>query len=112
MNVAMACSITATPSNRHCETCSAFASFGPRESNVVIEEELVRVRAKPDLVDFARALVTEIGLNHVLGEDIPLQEELVIALKGVERLVERSGRLRNLCHFLGRQVVEVLVDRI
>src|SRR5262245_613602 len=83
-----------------------------KASDVVIEKELVGMWTEPDLVDLARALVAKIGLDHVLGENVPLQEELVITFKRVERLVERSGRLRNLRHLLRGQVVEILVDRI
>ncbi len=53
---------------------------------IVVQDELVRVGPKPDRVHFFRPLVPEPGLDDVLGEDVALQEELVIPLERIERL--------------------------
>jgi hypothetical protein len=42
----------------------------PFELNVVIEMELVRVRAQPDGVDLLVAFVIQPRFDHVLGEDV------------------------------------------
>src|SRR5215471_4232290 len=80
-------------------------------SAVVVEQELVRVRPQTNFVDLARALVADISLHEIPGEHIALQKELVVALKGVERLVESCGSGGDLRALPRRQVVKVLVDR-
>src|SRR5262245_28075588 len=73
--------------------------------DVVIEKELVRMRAQTNFVDLARPFVAEIRIDHVLRENISLRKELVIFLKRIERFIERSGRFRHSGHLLRRQVV-------
>src|SRR6266568_220799 len=73
--------------------------------------ELPRVRAQADRVDLALALVADPGLDHVGGEDVALEHEGVVLLQRVERLVQRAGDLRHRRQLLGRQLVEVLVER-
>src|SRR6266545_4455853 len=79
--------------------------------DVVVEVELPRVRAQADRVDLALALVADPGLDHVGGEDVALEHEGVVLLQRVERLVERARDLRHSGQLLGRQLVEVLVER-
>src|SRR5262249_56798807 len=43
-------------------------------SGVVVQRELVRMRAQPDRVDLVRLLVVDPGLDHVLGEDVALAQ--------------------------------------
>ena len=52
------------------------------------------------------------GIDHVLGEDISLEQELVIFLEGLGSAEEGVGRTRNLGEFLGRKFIKVLVHRI
>ena len=46
--------------------------------NVVIEMELVGVRAQPDGIDLLVPFVIQPSLDHVLGEDIAAQQKGVI----------------------------------
>jgi hypothetical protein len=49
------------------------------------------VRPHPHGVDLGRALVLDPGREHVLGEHVALEQEVVIRLELVERLVEAAG---------------------
>lgn len=55
---------------------------------VVVEVELVRVRAQPQRIDLVLHLVVDPPLDHVLREDAALEQELVVLLQGLERLDE------------------------
>jgi hypothetical protein len=46
-------------------------------------------------------------VDDVVGEDLALQQELVVALEVVERLLQRPGGLGHLGQFLRLQVVEL-----
>jgi hypothetical protein len=70
------------------------------------------VRAQPDRVDLVLALVLDPGLDEVPGEDVALQQELVVLLQVVEHDVERARQLLDLRRLLGGQLVEVLVERL
>jgi hypothetical protein len=52
--------------------------------------ELERRGPHPDRVHFLVVLVLEPGLDDVPGEDVALQEELVVLAEALERLVERE----------------------
>ena len=49
------------------------------------------MRAQAHLINLARPLVGKIRLNHVVREDIALEEELMVSLKRVQCLLERAG---------------------
>lgn len=51
--------------------------------NVEVEGELPGVRAQADGINLVFPLVVDPGINGILGEDVPLQEKLMIGLKGV-----------------------------
>src|SRR5262249_3150448 len=78
--------------------------------NVVIEMELVRVRAQPNGIDLLVAFVIQPSFDHVLGEDIAAQQERVIGLERIQRLLQRAGGRLHLLRLRRRQVIEVLVD--
>ena len=63
---------------------------GPSDQalRVVVERELVGVGAQPHLVDLLAPLVVQPGLYQVRGEDIALQQELVVLLQGVQDLFQ------------------------
>ena len=61
---------------------------------------------------FLLALVVDPGVDQVLGEDATLEQEVVVGLQLAQGLVERTRKLRDALGFLGRQLVEVLVDRV
>src|SRR5450432_4761435 len=84
----------------------------PVRSVVEVQRELVRVRAEADGVDLVLALVVEPGLDELRREDVALEQEGVILLERVQRRVEGAGRLRHVLRLLGRQVVDVLVERL
>src|SRR5687767_14734790 len=63
---------------------------GPDDSNVEVEEELVRGGTHADRVQLLRPLVVQPLVDRVLREDVALEEELVIALHGVERVLEAA----------------------
>src|SRR5690606_14617986 len=89
------------------------AEYGPRAgSDVVVELELARVRTQPDRVDLHRALVVDVRLDQVLGEDTALHQVLVVLLQVVQRLLQRRRHLLDLRGLLRRQLVEVLVQRL
>src|SRR5437899_2657047 len=75
--------------------------------DVVVERELPRVGTQPDRVYLLAALVADPRLDHVLGEDAALQQELVIRLQGVEGLVERAGHVPDLRELLLGQLEQV-----
>jgi hypothetical protein len=56
-------------------------------SDVVVEKELVGMRAETNFVDLTRPLIVEVGFNHVLRENVPSEKEVMILLKRVERFL-------------------------
>src|SRR3978361_145864 len=78
--------------------------------HVVVELELVRRRTQPDGVDLG-PLQLDPGLDQVGWEDLPAEQELVVGLEGVEDAAEAVGDGGHVRVLLGRQLVEVLVDR-
>jgi hypothetical protein len=83
--------ITARPEQRRSSSEATKQRRGSRpveRSHVVVELELVRVRAQPEFVEFGGPLVVQPGLDQVLGEHAALGEEGVVALQGVEHHVQ------------------------
>src|SRR6266542_6273702 len=78
-----------------------------RKLHVVVESELVGVRTQPQRVDLVLALEGDPGLDDVRGEHATLEQELVVRLKVVENLVQRSRDLGHALGLLGRELVEV-----
>src|ERR1700676_254975 len=74
-------------------------------SDVVIQRKLIRVRAQADRIDFLFALVPDPGADDVLGEDVALEQELLVLLQARQRLLQRTRRLGHLGQFLRLQVV-------
>src|SRR5690349_2530638 len=58
--------------------------------NIVVERELVRVRAQSDGVGFAPAFIADEGFEQLLAEDVALEQECVILLQAVECFLERG----------------------
>ena len=63
------------------------------------------MRAEPHEVDLVLALVVDPGADQVLAEHAALEQELVVRLERVERLVERARNLRDLAVRLLEEVV-------
>jgi hypothetical protein len=49
--------------------------------DIEVQEELIRVRPDPHLIDLFLPLVSDPGLDHVCCEDIALQKKGVVFLK-------------------------------
>ena len=66
-------------------------------SDVVIERELVGVGPDPEGLDLVGLLVPDPGVDHVGGEDVAAEQEVVVGAEGVERGFERArgGRARR-----------------
>ena len=56
---------------------------------------------QPDGIDLMLSLVLQPGLDDVLGEDIALEEEIMILLQGIERLVKRPWHRLHLGGLFG-----------
>src|SRR5208337_1552353 len=82
-----------------------------KHSDVVIEVELVRIRAHPNGVHFVLGLVLDPQIDQLLGEHTALEEEFVVRLESRENAVERTGDGWNLGRLLGREIVAVLIER-
>src|ERR1700682_5382702 len=81
-------------------------------SDIEVERELHGRRPQAHRVHLLLHLVLEPGVDHVLGEDVALEHELVVPLELVERLLERARHLGDVLQLLGGEAVDVLVQRI
>src|SRR5712691_3612509 len=90
----------------------AWRSPGARRLYVEVERVLPRMRAEPYGVHLVLALVLDPRLDHVRREDVALQQPIVGLLEVVEHDAEVAGELLDLLRLGGRQLVEVLVDRL
>lgn len=79
---------------------------------VVVEVELVGVGAQPHLVHLLGPLVIEPRFQEVAGEHAALQEEFVVLLQGVQDLVQAAGYLLDARRLLGRELVDVSLQRL
>src|SRR5699024_9773690 len=81
-------------------------------SERVVELELGRRRTQPGHVEFVLAFDPDPRFDEIGGEDVSGGEEVVVLLEVVEGLVEGAGNGLDVLGFLGREFVEVLVDRL
>src|SRR5436305_6076097 len=77
-------------------------------SNVEVHTKLIRMRPRADRVYFVLALVLDPVVDHVGGEDVALEEELVVVLQHVQRLLERFWRGADFLEFVEAEFVDVL----
>src|SRR5260370_12779189 len=97
---------------------TATPTSGPSEQrlnlllNVVVQRELVRMRPQPDGVRFVLALVVDECLDQLLTEHIALRKEAVIVFEAIQRLLERRRHGWHILHLFGREIVDVLVERL
>src|SRR5579859_2283424 len=80
--------------------------------DVVVQAELVRMRAQADGVHFLGALVLDVRAEQFFGEDVALEQELMVLLERGESVVERARHRGDLREFLGAEIVDVLVERL
>src|SRR2546427_11413004 len=85
---------------------------GARRLDIEVERVLPRMRAEPHGVHLVLALVVDPRLDHVRREDVALQQPVVGLLEVVEHDAEVAGELLDLLRLGGRQLAEVLVDRL
>src|SRR5580704_3465981 len=81
-------------------------------SGVEVQRELIRVWPQARLADLACVLVFDPGFDQVGGEDVALQEELMVTLEVVERRLERSRHARDFGQLCWGQRVDVFVERL
>src|SRR5438445_11471791 len=79
--------------------------------DIVVQEELIRVRPDPHLIHLFFQLVSDPGLDHVLCEDVALQKKSVVFLEIPQRLLKASRHLLDLRSFMRFEIIHVLVYR-
>src|SRR5882762_2868982 len=94
-----------SPRYRPCRPCR------PR-SDVVVQEELVRMRPQRHGIDFLDALVGDPRLDQVGREHPALKQESVVRLERRERLVQGARRVLHMLALLGLEVVQVYIHRL
>src|SRR5271157_1184107 len=80
--------------------------------DVVVHLELVGMGTQTHGVHFLLALVVDESVQHLLGEDVALEQELVVAGERVESALQRTGHGRDLRQLLRSEIVDVLVERL
>src|SRR5579859_5279416 len=80
------------------------AAYG-RLLNVVIQRELVRMRPQPHRVHLLHALVVDVSCQQIFGEDVALEQKLVVVLQGAHRFIERTGHGWNLGQLFRPEIV-------
>ena len=61
---------------------------------------------------YLSTLAFNVGIQQVAGEDAACQEEVVIGFQSIQSFGERTGHCGHAGCFLGRQLVDVLVQRL
>src|SRR5262249_46352057 len=76
-------------------------------SDVEIEGELIGMGPQAQGLDLLLALVPDPGVDDVVGEDLALEQELVVASEHLQGVLQRVRRLGHLAQFLRLQIVDV-----
>ncbi|VXB56721.1 conserved hypothetical protein [Arthrobacter sp. 8AJ] len=96
------------------DSCGLLADYARFSRGIlldaVVELELVGVRAQGQRTDLVLVLVLDPGVDQVLGEDTAGLQELVVLAQGLQGFLEGARSLGDVLGFLGRELVEVLVD--
>ncbi len=69
------------------------------------------MRGHPQARDILR-LEIDVSIEQIIREHVPGLEELAILIEGGKRLIEGEGHMLQVLFLLGRQIVEVLIERI
>src|SRR2546421_12568815 len=80
--------------------------------DVKVHAELKRVWAHPQGLNLALALVSYPAINQLRREDIAFQEEGMIVFERLERFIQRTRKARHVLQSFGREIVDVLVERL
>ena len=70
------------------------------------------MRPHPDRIHLVFPLVFDPVMDHIRSKDIAFEQEVVVPLQLVERLIQRARGRADVLVFLGRQVINVLIERI
>src|SRR5258705_1510217 len=81
-------------------------------SGVVIQEELVRMRAQRNGVHIFDSLHLEPGVDEILREDSAFEQERMVGLQGLQRLEETSRRVLDVLPLLRLQLIQIHVHRL
>src|SRR6266705_5685702 len=81
-------------------------------SGVVIQEELIGMRAQRDGVDILDPLHREPRIDEVLREHAPVEQEGMIGLERLQRLQQTSRRVLHVLALRRLQVVQIDVHRL
>ena len=68
------------------------------------------MRTQANCVDFLRALVVYVRVEQFFGEDITLEQELMIFVESIESVFKRAWHGWNLRQLLWTKIVNVLVE--
>src|ERR1035437_5444207 len=79
--------------------------------DVVIQRELVGMRAQAHRLRFVLAFVIDEGFDQFLGEDVAAHEETMVVFQAAQGFVERPGHGGHALHLFRRKVVDILVER-
>ena len=61
---------------------------GSQKLDIVIEEELVRMRPQAHLIDLLAPLITYPGLDQILGKHFSFEQKLMILLQAVDSFIQ------------------------
>src|SRR6266568_2722560 len=81
-------------------------------SGVVIQEELIGMRAQRDGVDILDSLHREPGIDEILREDAPVEQEGMVGFERRQRLLQASRRVLHVLALRRLQVVQIDVHRL
>src|SRR5664280_3884802 len=70
------------------------------------------MRTQAHGVHFLLPLVVNVSVQHLLGENIAFEQELIVPRERVQRVFQGSRHGWNLRQFLWTQIVDVLVERL
>src|SRR6266581_3063694 len=87
------------------------ANYRP-SSDVVIQEELVRMRPQRHRIHFLGALVSEPGVDQVLREHPALEQEGVVGLQRGQGLLQAARRVLDVLALRRLQLVQVHIHRL
>jgi len=59
-------------------------NYPPRCSDIIIKGEFIGMGSQPDGINFPLPFVAQPSVDHILGEHLPFQQELVVLLKGIQ----------------------------
>src|SRR5260370_41405 len=80
--------------------------------DIVVQMELVRMRAHSHGIDFVLLLVSDPGINEIFFENSAFEEELVIRSERREPPIQRTLQRWDPGGFLSVELVDVFIERL